>query len=392
MKLNRSRIASILPVLMCTEQTPSSVKTIVVSIRTKTNQEDITEGGHLEKDFDTDFMAEWWYLNGTAILVANDGEKKDIGFFVVLAHQESSFFVNPAGKQLSHMLTFSGFYSDGSTDDFYFAETHVPQDDLDKYIALGTPYAKYLYPDGSKKFNGSKASGYKLSYTADGLEIDLLFQTNIDKTTDQADQPLHFTAYEHSYGTIQGSILVGSKKYQITQGEGYMDHMIPMTCKGGTWPMDMHGWNWFEVTTEKYELVAYAVRGIEDGYNNYSYKNLTLLDKHTGKVIAKYSGDEISINETDWINETKHSRKRPTKITVSTTDLDVVLNAEKVVYYDQSDSIVAAGFVNFMAFQPHDALIWYKGAMEKGSAFCEYLVTDMAVFTPKINIRGSGGE
>jgi hypothetical protein len=31
----------------------------------------------------------WWYLNGEATLVSTDGEKKDIGFFVVSTHQES---------------------------------------------------------------------------------------------------------------------------------------------------------------------------------------------------------------------------------------------------------------------------------------------------------------
>jgi hypothetical protein len=163
MKLDPVRIASILPILMCIEQTPSAVQTMVGSIRTKIDVVDITEGGHLEKDFDTDFMAEWWYLNGTARLVADDGEKKDIGFFVVLAHQESPFFVNTAGKQLSHMLSFSGFFSDSSEGDFHFVETHVPQDELGNYISLGTPYVEYLYPDGSKKFNGSKESGYNLS-------------------------------------------------------------------------------------------------------------------------------------------------------------------------------------------------------------------------------------
>ena len=387
MKLNPGRIASILSLLMYTQQTPSTVQTMVGSIRTKIDVVDISEGGHLEKDFDTDFMAEWWYLNGTAILVADDGEKKDVGFFVVLAHQESPFFANPAGKQLSHMLTFSGFFSDGGADDFYFVETHVPQDELDNYVALGTPYAKYLYPDGSKRFDGSKASGYNLSYAADGMKMNLSFQTNMDRTNDQADLPLHFTAYEDSYGILRGSIVVDGKRYVVTQGEGYMDHMIPMTGNGGTWPMDMHGWNWFEVTTENHQVVAYAVRGLEDGYENYSYKHLTLLDKHTGKVITKYSDDEITINETDWIDETKHSRKRPTNIRFSTTDLDVSLNTEKVVYYDQSDSIVAVGFVNFMAFQPYGAVVRYNGAMENGSAFCEYLVTDMAVFTPKIKIR-----
>ena len=38
-----------------------------------------------------------------------------------------------------------------------------------------------------------------------------------------------------------------------------MDHMIPVG--DDPWPIYMHGWNWFEVTTENYQAVAYAVEG-----------------------------------------------------------------------------------------------------------------------------------
>ncbi len=88
---------SILLVLMC-----------VVPLGTQAKIADFTEGGHLETDFDVNFMAEWWYLNGDARLVASDGEKRDCGFFVVLAHQESPMIVSPDGTQLSqyHPLTF----------------------------------------------------------------------------------------------------------------------------------------------------------------------------------------------------------------------------------------------------------------------------------------------
>jgi len=113
---------------------------------------DFTEGGHLETDLGVNFMAEWWYLNGDARLVASDGEKRDIGFFVVMAHQESPVFVSPSCPQLSNLLTFYGIYFDNGTPIFNYTETYVPQTVVDDYIALGTPYVDYTYPDGLKRF------------------------------------------------------------------------------------------------------------------------------------------------------------------------------------------------------------------------------------------------
>ena len=51
------------------------------------------------------------------------------------------------------------------------------------------------------------------------------------------------------------------------------------------------------MTTKNYQAVAYAVRGPDDGYDDYSYKHLTLLNKHNGKVLAEYSAGEITITE-----------------------------------------------------------------------------------------------
>ena len=53
---------------------------------------DYTEGGHNDTDFDTSFMSEWWYQNGDMQLVGENGEKKNLAFFVVMAHQESPTF------------------------------------------------------------------------------------------------------------------------------------------------------------------------------------------------------------------------------------------------------------------------------------------------------------
>ncbi len=360
---------SILLVMMC-----------VVPFGTQATIADFTEGGHLETDFNvTIFMAEWWYLNGDARLVASDGEKRDIGFFVVMAHHESPMIVID-GTQHSHLITFYGLYFDDNATTSGYNVAYVPQIDLDNYIALHTPYVDYIYPgDDLKRFNGSALQGYSLNYISDDMDMDLFFQTNINKTIDQADEPLNFTTYERSYGTLHGSILLDGKRYTVTHGTGYMDHMIPITSSDGTWPMDIHGWSWFEVTTKKYQAVAYAVRSLDDGYGNYSYKHLTLLNKHNGKVIAEYSGDEITITETGWIDETDYYRKRPSVVAFSTSDLNVTVNAETVVYFDYSDPSNASGFVDFMAFQPDGAAIQYNGNIEEGRAFYEYLVTDKGV-------------
>jgi hypothetical protein len=76
----------------------------ISSASTGTQAADFTEGGHLETDFNVNFMTEWWYLNGKATLVSSEGEERDIGFFVTLSHQESPIIViTPNGTQLSHL-------------------------------------------------------------------------------------------------------------------------------------------------------------------------------------------------------------------------------------------------------------------------------------------------
>jgi hypothetical protein len=209
--------------------------------------------------------------------------------------------------------------------------------------------------------------------------MDLFFQPDVNRTIDQAASPLNFTTYEHSHGKLNGSIILNGKKYKVKRAEGYMDHMIPVG--NFPWPMYMHGWNWFEVTTKDYQAVAYAVRSLDDGYSNYSFKHLALLDKKSGKVISEYYGDEITITETRWINETIFSRKRPSKINFSTSDLRVTVNAESILYFNASNP--PSGFVDFMAYQPEDATIKYQGRTEEGNAFFEYLVSDMGISQEK---------
>ncbi|MBW6470930.1 MAG: hypothetical protein K0A90_06890, partial [Methanosarcinaceae archaeon] len=223
----------------------------------------------------------------------------------------------PSGMQLSHMLTFYGLHFDDGTANIRLNEMYIPYSIVSNYIALNTPYVDYTYP------NPGGAGGVKRLY---------------------------------------GSAVPG---YNL---EYTFDNVT----------MDMHGWSWFEVTTKDYQAVAYATRSLEDGYDNYSYKHLTLLDKHNGKVLEEYSTDEITITENDWMHESEFNRKRPNMVTFSTPYLNVTVNASSVVDLNMSrpDQI---GFVHFMAFQPENATIQYNGDIETGSAFYEYLVSDWGV-------------
>jgi len=112
------------------------------------------------------------------------------------------------------------------------------------------------------------------------------------------------------------------------------------------------------------------------------------LNKHNGKVLAEYSGDDITITESDWIIEGDYNRKRPSVTVFSASDLIVTFNAENVVYFNQSDPnpLNPIGFFDFMAFQPDGATIQYNGNIEEGSAFSEYLVSDIGalLFPPTI--------
>jgi hypothetical protein len=346
---------------------------------------DYTEGGYLDTDFATNMMAEWWYLNGDTKLVAEDGEERDLGFFVVLAHQESPIMVTPEGTPLSYMLSFYGLYYENGTSLFNNVDSYIPQVMLSDYVAIHTPYVDYMFPDGMKSYNGSQSQGYKLNYTCEDMELDLFFQTDADKTVDQADEPLRFITYEHACGNLSGSIVLDGKRYTVVQGEGYMDHMLSMTTTETTWPMEMHGWSWSEVTTGNYQTVFYAVRDIEgDGYDEYSYKHLILMEKCTGNVISEYFDDEIDIDENNWVGMNQYNRMRPASTTLSTSDLIVTMNADNVAVFNYITPIENGGFVDFMSFQKEGASIQYNDSIEEGSAFWEYLVSDMgALFQPE---------
>ncbi len=339
---------------------------------------DYTEGGHLETDFDTYFMSEWWYLNGKASLIAEDDETEDIGFFVVLGHTESPS-ISIDGIQLSHLASFHGLYLDDGITEFEYEETFIPRSIVGNFIAIHTPYVSYVYPSGFRVLSGSANSGYYLNYVSEKLTLNIFFQPSTYKTIDHAYSPLNFTAYERAYGEISGSAILRGEEYQIASAEGYMDHMISVSRGMGTWPMEIHGWNWFEVTTEKYQAVLYAIRGLEDGYDGYSYKHLTILNRNNGKVIAEYSGDEVIISENDWILEATFNRIRPSEVTVSTNDGTIVYVEAELVNNFDTPFVEPTGFVDFMAYQPDGAVIRYKGKTETGSSFYEYLVSDFAL-------------
>lgn len=358
---------------------------------------DYTESGHFEDDFDADMMAEWWYLNGDTKIVGENGEKKDFGFFVVLTHQEIKESYQNAldvDNPQSYMLTFNGLYFDNGTSVFESNDEYIPRENVTNHIAFDTPYVDYNYPDGTKSLTGNHLRGYHLDYETDRVDMDLYFQTNVDKTVDECYNPLNFTTYERSYGRLHGTITIDGETYRVTQANGYMDHMIPSNNikpdEGElSWTTNMHGWSWSEVTTKNYQTIAYAVRSPTDGYDDYTYKHLTLLDKHTGEVLEDYSGDDIKIKESNMIdtgyvdNTRTENRTRPETVEFLTSDLNVTINTSRVVVFDYNPKLpdgiptpLPSGFVDFMSHQPDDATIEYNGDTETGSAFYEYLVSD----------------
>lgn len=347
---------------------------------------DYTEGGHYDTDFNATFMSEWWYQNGDLRLVAKDGEKKRLAFFAVVAHQESPELRDQnSGIQLSYLSTFYGLYPYGGTATSNFTRTLVPRSSIGNYVAFHVPYLNYIYPEGIRKFNGSGAKGYMLNYSFDNMQLNLFFKPRVEKTVDRAIEPVNFTTYERAYGKLEGTVVLDGKEYTVTQADGYFDHMIPYTPDQFTWELETHGWSWSELTTDNYQTIFYGLRSIADGYDKYTYKHLTLINKHTGKVIAEYSGDKVNVVEQDWKDVTINDRhvKRPSTLKISTPDLDISMKAQSVVQLDKTSlpNGQPIGFVDFMAFQPDKATIKYKKNVEMGSAFYEYMVTDYGIIS-----------
>jgi hypothetical protein len=148
---------------------------------------DYTEGGHLETDFDVFFMSEWWYLNGKATMIADDGDIKDVGFFVVFGHTESPSIITD-GIQLSHLSAFHGLYLEDENE-FEYVETFIPRSIVGNFITLHTPYVSYAYPGALKTLSGSANSGYYMNYVSENFTSNLSFEPETDNTIDQAGYP-----------------------------------------------------------------------------------------------------------------------------------------------------------------------------------------------------------
>lgn len=353
---------------------------------------DYTEGAHYDTDFNASFMSEWWYQNGDMQLVGENGEKRNLAFFTVLVHQESpSFFFDPESEtQFSNMVTFYGLYPYGEDTSCNYTLTLVPKDEIENYVEFHVPYLNFTYPEGRRSFYGSALEGYCLNYTYDNVQLDLFFEPLAEKSIDSTAEPVNFTTYEYSYGNIQGSVVLDGKKYRVTEADGYFDHMIPYTIDQVVWEWELHGWSWSEITTDSFQAIFYGVRGL-GGYDDYIYRHLTLIDKHTGKVIAEYSGDEVNITEGNWIPAEVDGQvvKRPASLQISAPDLNMSISAESVVQLDRSSKEQPVGFIDFMSFQPGEATIEYEGDLEQGSAFYEYMVSDWVIFPsqqiPQVN-------
>ncbi|WP_440955140.1 hypothetical protein ACSAZK_16670 [Methanosarcina sp. Mfa9] len=343
------------------------------------------EGGHYDTDYGANFMSEWWYQNGDMRLVSEDGEKRNLAFFIVVTHQESPtiFYDSELEMQFSNMATFYGLYPYGEPVAHNFTQTFFPRSDIENYIGFHLPYLDYTFPEGSRKIYGSSSEGYCLEYLYDNLQLDLVFKPRVEDTMDSAIEPVNFTTYERAYGKLEGTVVLDDKEYTVTQADGYFDHMIPYTTTLPVWEMEMHGWSWSELTTDNYQAILYTVRGLEDGYDNCTYRHLTLIDKNTGKVIAEYSGEELDIVETEWVDlDVKNvSVRRPGALNVMASGLQINVEAQSVVQFDAAsypeDHV---GFIDFMAFQPCTASIEYEGDIEHGSAFYEYMITDWGAF------------
>jgi hypothetical protein len=344
---------------------------------------DITEGGRLDTDFNTKWLAEWWYLNGKVRLVSmEDNERKDLGFFVAVGHQESAQWLAP----YSHLFHFYALYFDDDTPPIIsYSEAYVPRETVEDHIGLRTPHVDFQYDfyGDTAIMHGSGLGEYRVTYIPhdSDLSIRVFFRPNVIKTIDQADCPLPFNTYERAYGSLRGTISLGGKTYRIvkSKSEGYFDHMMPRS-PNEVWTREFHGWNWFEVTTESYQAVLYAIRSLDDGYSKYSYKKLTILDKATGKVLAEYLGDDVQIDEgtlTCW--EEDEYYKRPAWVKISTTDgkkIEVKPAIENVFdkrsYHPYLGNF---GFVDFMGYDPDGSRIQYEADVEYGNSFCEYLIT-----------------
>ena len=339
----------------------------------KLSANDLTEGGHLETDSGAYFLAEWWYLNGKLELEAADGEKRSVGWLSVMGHQESPS-ITDGNIQLSHLLKFSALYHEDGTNRFVYNETFIPRSDIYNTIGIHKPYLMFHYPGTPSTFFGSASTGYTVNDELENIDFAIFFKPRVEKTMEQTEAPLNFTTYEYANGKIGGTITIDGKQYIIKKGNAYFDHMVPTAEV--PWPIKMSGWSWAEVTTPRYQAVIYAIRSLADGSAGYTYKHLTLIDLKTGDVTADFHGDEVEIIESDWIEEMTFGVARPQSVTYKAGEFEVSVYADNVTIFDRTTPDLI-GFVDFMAFQQRGATIRRDYRTFHGSAFYEYLVSDV---------------
>lgn len=337
---------------------------------------DLTEGGHLETDSGAFSLAEWWYLNGQLELEAEDGEKRSVGWFSTMGHQESPS-ITDGNRQLSHLFKFAALYAEDGTHRFVYDDVYIPRSTIDNAIGIHKTYLLFHYPDTSSAFFGSAATGYTVNDQLDNIEFTMFFKPRVKKTQEQVTVPLQFTTYEYAGGKIWGTLTIDGKQFWVKRGNAYFDHMIP--AADAPWPMKINGWSWAEVTTPQYVAVIYAVRSLDDGFDAYTYKHLTVLDRKTGAVAAEFYNEEVEIIEGDWKEETAHGVSRPRSVAYKAGEFKVSVSADNTATLDRSLPGLL-GFVNFMAFQKKGATIERGDRTFRGSAFYEYLVSDMGIF------------
>lgn len=330
----------------------------------------------METDYGAFYLAEWWYLNGQLQLEAEDGEKRSVGWFSTMGHQESPS-ITDGSRQLSHLFKFAALYDEDGNNRFAYNDAYVPRSAIGNSIGIHKAYLLFHFPDTSSAFFGSAATGYTVNDHLDNIEFSMFFKPRVTKTLERAKAPLDFTTYEYANGKIGGMITIDGKRFWVKRGNAYFDHMVPAAYV--PWPMRMNGWSWAEVTTRQHIAVIYAIRSLDDGFDAYTYKHLTLLDRKTGKVAAEFYNEEVEIIEDDWRKESAHGVSRPRSVAYKAGEFNVLLFADNTVTLDRSLPGLL-GFVNFMAFQEKGATIKRGDRSYSGSAFHEYLVSDMGIF------------
>jgi hypothetical protein len=345
----------------------------------KLSTSDLTEGGHLGTDSGAFSFAEWWYLNGKLELEAEDGEKRSVGWFSTMGHQDSPS-ITDGNIQLSHLFKFSALYNEDGTNHFVYTDTYIPRSAVNNFIGIHKAYLLFHYPDTPSAFFGSAATGYTVNDQLENIKFSMFFKPQVNKTLEQAGTPLQFTTCVYANGKIGGTITIDGKQFFVKKGNAYFDHMIPTADI--PWPMKMNGWSWAEVTTQRYQAVIYAIRSLDDGFKEYSYKHLTLIDLENGEVVAEFHNEEVEIIEGDWKEETTYGVSRPQSVTYKAGKFEASVFADSTATLDRNIPGLI-GFVNFMAYQKKGATVKRNDRTFSGSAFYEYLVSDKGAVSAK---------